>query len=91
MTTQTEIINLSDLIPSDHIYRQFTKIIDIDKIANKHLSTIVGNSNYKGYGINTLFKASNNVGKQNIRMKRQSKRFAIQTVIRIPNNKSGNV
>ncbi|SMN01950.1 Mobile element protein [uncultured Candidatus Thioglobus sp.] len=57
MTTQTEIINLSDLIPSDHIYRQFAKIIDIDKIANKHLSTIVGNSNYKGYGINTLFKA----------------------------------
>jgi len=56
MTTQTELINLEDLVPANHIYRKFTKLIDLDKIANKHLSGIVGNSNYKGYGISTLFK-----------------------------------
>ncbi len=56
MTIQTEIINLEDLVPTNHLYRKFTKLIDLDKITNKHLTTIVGNSNYKGYGINTLFK-----------------------------------
>ncbi|CAC9600419.1 hypothetical protein [uncultured Gammaproteobacteria bacterium] len=54
MTIQTEIINLEDLVPTNHLYRKFTKLIDLDKITNKHLTTIVGNSNYKGYGINTL-------------------------------------
>ena len=39
MTTQTEIINLEDLVPTTHIYRKFTKLIDLDKIANKHLTT----------------------------------------------------
>jgi IS5 family transposase len=56
MIIQTEIINLEDLVPTNHLYRKFTKLIDLDKITNKHLTTIVGNSNYKGYGINTLFK-----------------------------------
>ncbi|CAC9540953.1 hypothetical protein [uncultured Gammaproteobacteria bacterium] len=56
MITQTEIINLEDLVPTNHLYRKFTKLIDLDKITNKHLTTIVGNSNYKGYGINTLIK-----------------------------------
>ncbi|CAB5502169.1 hypothetical protein, partial [uncultured Gammaproteobacteria bacterium] len=56
MTIQTEIINLEDLVPTNHLYRKFTKLIDLDKITNKHLTTIAGNSNYKGYGINTLFK-----------------------------------
>ncbi len=57
MNTQTEIISLEDLVPANHIYRKFTKLIDLDKIANKHLTAIVGNSNYQGYGINILFKA----------------------------------
>lgn len=57
MNTQTELINLEDLVPANHIYRKFTKLIDLDKIANKHLTAIVGNSNYQGYGINILFKA----------------------------------
>ena len=56
MTTQIEIINLEDLVPANHIYRKFNKLINLDQIANKHLADIVGNSNYKGYGINTLFK-----------------------------------
>ena len=56
MTIQTEIINLEDLVPTNHLYRKFTKLIDLDKITNKHLTTTAGNSNYKGYGINTLFK-----------------------------------
>ncbi|CAC9596733.1 hypothetical protein [uncultured Gammaproteobacteria bacterium] len=45
MTTQTEIINLEDLVPINHLYRKFTKLIDLDKITNKHLTTIAGNSN----------------------------------------------
>ena len=45
MTTQTEIINLEDLVPTNHLYRKFTKLIDLDKITNKHLTTIAGNSN----------------------------------------------
>jgi IS5 family transposase len=56
MPTQIELINLEDLIPTDHIYRQFNKLIDLDKITHEHLTSIVGNSNYKGYGISTLFK-----------------------------------
>ncbi|CAB5497187.1 hypothetical protein THERMOS_641 [Bathymodiolus thermophilus thioautotrophic gill symbiont] len=32
-------------------------LIDLDKITNKHLTTIAGNSNYKGYSIGILFKA----------------------------------
>ena len=47
MTTQTEIINLEDLVLTNHLYRKFTKLIDLDKITNKHLTTIAGNSNYK--------------------------------------------
>ncbi len=38
MTTQTEIINLEDLVPTNHLYRKFTKLIDLDKITNKHLT-----------------------------------------------------
>ncbi len=43
MTTQTEIINLEDLVPTNHLYRKFSKLIDLDKITNKHLTTIAGN------------------------------------------------
>jgi hypothetical protein len=32
MTTQAEIIDLEDLVPANHIYRKFTKLIDLDKI-----------------------------------------------------------
>jgi hypothetical protein len=35
MTIQTEITNLEDLVPANHIYRKFTKLIDLDKIINK--------------------------------------------------------
>ena len=31
MTTQIELINLEDLVPANHIYRKFTKLIDLDK------------------------------------------------------------
>ena len=53
---QSEIINLNDLVPADHIYRKFTKLINLDELANKHLQSLVGDSNYKGYGITVLFK-----------------------------------
>ncbi|CAC9434140.1 hypothetical protein BCLUESOX_1268 [bacterium endosymbiont of Bathymodiolus sp. 5 South] len=35
MITQTEIIDLEDLVPANHIYRKFTKLIDLDKITNR--------------------------------------------------------
>jgi hypothetical protein len=34
MSTQIEIISLEDLVPANHIYRQFTKLIDLDQITN---------------------------------------------------------
>ncbi|CAC9572281.1 hypothetical protein [uncultured Gammaproteobacteria bacterium] len=37
MTTQTEIINLEDLVPTNHLYRKFSKLIDLDKITNRDL------------------------------------------------------
>ncbi len=51
MTIQTEIISLENLVPTNHIYRKFIQLIDLDKITNKHLTRIVSNS------INILFKA----------------------------------
>jgi hypothetical protein len=30
MIIQTEIINLEDLVPTNHLYRKFTKLIDLD-------------------------------------------------------------
>lgn len=36
-------------MPANHIYRRFTKLIDLR--CNKHLSVVAGNSNYQGYGI----------------------------------------
>jgi IS5 family transposase len=53
---QTEIINLEDLVPANHIYRKFNNLINLDKIANKHLSSLKTDNNYKGYGITVLFK-----------------------------------
>jgi hypothetical protein len=38
MSTQIELISLEDLVPANHIYRKFTKLIDLDKITNKHLT-----------------------------------------------------
>ena len=43
-------------MPTKHIYSKFTKLIDTDKIANKHLQQVTGNSNYKGYGVTILFR-----------------------------------
>jgi hypothetical protein len=37
MITQTEIINLEDLVPTIHLYLIFTKLIDLDKIFNNLL------------------------------------------------------
>jgi hypothetical protein len=51
MTVQTEIISLENLVPTNHIYRKFIQLIDLEKITNKHLTRIVSNS------INILFKA----------------------------------
>ncbi len=34
MTIQTEIISLENLVPTNHIYRKFIQLIDLDKITN---------------------------------------------------------
>jgi hypothetical protein len=46
MTTQTEIINLEDLVPTNHLYRKFTKLIDLDRqnimlAGNLHYSAFI--------------------------------------------------
>ena len=38
MNTQIELISLEDLVLANHSYRQFTKLIDLDKITHKHLT-----------------------------------------------------
>ena len=57
MSIQTELINLEDLVSCDHIYRKFIGIVNIPKLASTHLKSAEGNSSYKGYGIELLFKA----------------------------------
>ncbi len=57
MSIQTELINLEDLVCCDHIYRKFIGIVNIPKLVSTHLKSAEGNSSYKGYGIELLFKA----------------------------------
>ena len=57
MYKQVEMITLADLVAADHIYRKFVQLIDIRRLDNKYLKTAQGSSNYKGYGIELLFKA----------------------------------
>lgn len=42
MTTQAELISLEDLVPVNYIYHKFTKLIDLEQIANKHLFIVTG-------------------------------------------------
>ncbi len=57
MHRQVEMIALGDLVAADHIYRKFAQLIDISRLVSKYLKTAQGSSNYKGYGIELLFKA----------------------------------
>jgi transposase, IS5 family len=52
---QTEIVNLEDLVPSNHAYRKFAKIWSF-KDVEKRLSHLVKDNNNQGFGILRLFK-----------------------------------
>ena len=52
---QTEIINLEDLVPENHHYRQFNYLWNF-KNAEKQLKLLESSNNYKGYGVLRLFK-----------------------------------
>lgn len=55
MNNQIEMISLEDLVPSDHLYRRFTKLWSF-KGVEEQLSFLEGNSNFKGFGVLRLFK-----------------------------------
>lgn len=52
---QTEIVNLEDLVPANHMYRKFIKLWSFSHV-ERQLSEIETDNNYKGYGILKLFK-----------------------------------
>ena len=52
---QTEIVNLEDLVPANHMYRKFVKLWSFRNV-DKHLSQLETDNNHKGYGMLRLFK-----------------------------------
>lgn len=52
---QTEIVNLEDLVPSNHMYRRFNKLWTFE-YAGQILRKLESDNNYKGYGLLRLFK-----------------------------------
>lgn len=52
---QTEIVNLDDLVPVDHVYRKFIKLWSFESV-EKQLSSLVKDNQYTGFGIIRLFK-----------------------------------
>jgi IS5 family transposase len=55
MSGQIIMISLEDLVPANHVYRKFSGIWDFSG-TQKLLKEIEKDNNYKGYGINRLFK-----------------------------------
>lgn len=55
MSNQVVMICLNDLVPNDHIYRKFSSIWKFEGI-QKLLKGIEKENNYKGYGIDRLFR-----------------------------------
>jgi IS5 family transposase len=52
--SQTEIVNLEDLVSQDHNYRKFLKLWDLGPV-NKKLSILKSTGPHEGYGIERLF------------------------------------
>lgn len=52
--SQTEIVNLEDLVTPDHNYRKFLKLWDLIPI-NKRLASVKESGPHEGYGIEKLF------------------------------------
>lgn len=55
MSQQVEMISLDELVPAKHQYRKFIKIFDFNNV-NHHLKSVEKDANYKGYGVDRLFK-----------------------------------
>ena len=54
MMHQTELVNLEDLVPLDHHYRDFKLYLPL-KFIRKHLKPLNKSLSYQGYGIERLF------------------------------------
>ncbi len=56
MSKQLEMISLDQLVAESHEYRKFAELLDTSKI-EKELKVIETKNNYKGYGIQRLFRS----------------------------------
>lgn len=54
MSHQVEMVTLEELVPSNHIYRKFKELWNLNDV-KKELEKIEVNSDHKGYGIFRLF------------------------------------
>jgi hypothetical protein len=52
--SQSEIVNLEDLVSPEHNYRKFLKLWDLKRV-NKQLEILKSSGTYEGYGIERLF------------------------------------
>lgn len=52
--SQSEIVNLEDLVSQEHNYRKFLKLWDL-KPVNKRLEVLKSSGPYEGYRIERLF------------------------------------
>jgi len=55
MPHQIEMISLEELVPVSHQYRKFIGVFDFSKIKH-HLKSVDKEANYKGYGVDRLFR-----------------------------------
>ncbi len=55
MSNQIEMISLEDLVPANHQHRRFIEVFDFAKIKH-HLKSVEKDANYKGYGVDRLFR-----------------------------------
>ena len=55
MSNQIEMIRLEELVPANHQYRKFIGVFNFAKVRH-HLRSVEKDANYKGYGVERLFK-----------------------------------
>ena len=53
---QTNIVNVEELVPSDHLYRKFKELWDL-RFVRSELSNLESHKYHKGYGLFRLFYA----------------------------------
>lgn len=52
---QIEMVSLNDLIPAQHMYRQFIRLWSFESVS-KQLKKLEKDNSYKGYDLLRLFK-----------------------------------